>query len=516
MAGTTITMTKLKQIISLKNRGTALQTISKAVGVSRNTVKKYIRLIEVKGYSLQDLLDKEEEELQVLLEDPAHAGEPRLEALRLMFPAIERELQRTGVNRWILWGEYRLKHPDGYSYSQYCDHLSQWLKSKSATMHLEHTPADKMYIDFAGKKLQVVDTESGELTDVEVYVAILGYSQLTYVEAIPSQKKEDFIKATENALHYFGGVPKVMVPDNLKSAVKTANKYEADINADFLDLANHYKTSVLPTRSYRPRDKALVEGAVKIAYSRIYAPLRDRVFYSLTELNEAIRDHLELHNTKGFKGTSQTRRNIFEAEERHLLLPLAATRFELKKFGLATVMKNGHVRLSEDKHYYSVPYRYIGSKVKVIYTSDQVSVYYQGERVCYHKRNMKNYGYTTLKDHMPSAHQFVSDWNADKFIKWASAIDEKVKEYILKILDSKNYPEQTYRTCVGILSQEKKVGKQRLIAAIERAVHYQVYSYKVIDNILKNGLDKLEEQQDGGGQLTFTFHENIRGPKDYK
>ena len=214
MAGKLMNMSKVKQIIRLKENGVALQTISKSLGISRNTVKKYLRLIEAKNYPIQGLLAKENEELEALLSNPDQASQARYEDLEKMFPYIEKELKRTGVNRWILWGEYKDKHPDGYSYPHFCVSLRLWMGTRGATMHFEHVPADKMYIDFAGKKLHWVDRKTGEVNDVEVYVAILGYSQLTYVQAVASQKKADYIGATENALHYFGGVPQVLVPDN--------------------------------------------------------------------------------------------------------------------------------------------------------------------------------------------------------------------------------------------------------------------------------------------------------------
>ena len=507
-------MSKVKQIIRLKENGVGLRTISRSVGVSRNTVKKYLQLIEVKGYQTKELLTKENEELERLLSGPDQASEARHEELKKMFPYMEKELRRTGVNRWILWGEYKDKYPDGYSYPHFCVFLRQWMGTKGATMHFEHAPADKMYIDFAGKKLHWVDHKTGVINDVEVYVAILGYSQLTYVQAVPSQKKADFIGATENALHYFGGVPKVLIPDNLKSAVHKADKYEADLNTDFSDFANHYNTSVLAARSFKPRDKSLVENVVSIVYSRIYAPLRDKMFYSLEELNAAISDLLETHNNKSFQKEPQSRRERFEAEEKDKLLPLAQDRYEMKNFKFVTVMKNCHIHLWDDKHYYSIPYRFIGIKVKMVYSASQVSAYYNKERIAFHKRDTRRFGYTTIRDHLPSAHQFVADWNPDKFLSWAARIDPKVKQYISMILEGKTYPEQAYRSCVGILSQEKKVGKQRLVAAVERGIHYGAYNYKIIDRILKGGLDRLKE--DDEKQTSLPLHENIRGPKSYR
>lgn len=516
MAGKPITMSKVKQIIRLRENGTGLQTIAKSVGIARNSVKKYLRLIQVKGYSYQDLLGREDHEVEALLFDPDYKSRSRYEALEGMFPYIEKELKRTGVTRWILWGEYKQKHPDGYSYAHFCHYLRAWLEKQGATMHFDHSPGDKIFIDFAGKKLNWAEQTTGLVHEVEVYAAILGYSQLTYVEAIPSQQKEDYIGASENALHYFGGVSRALVPDNLKSAVHKASKYEAELNSDFADFANHYNTTVLPARGYKPRDKALVESAVNIIYSRIYAPLRNRMFFSLQELNQAIGELLEKHNNQPFQKYDRSRREVFEQEEKQQLLPLAADRYHLKYFTYRTVMKNAHIQLSKDKHYYSVPYRYIGKKVKVVYSKSQVAVYYNKERIAFHQRDLKRFGYTTRKAHLPSAHQFVSDWNPDKFLNWAAGIDPKVKEYITMILESRPHPEQAYKSCVGILSKEKKVGRTRLINAIDRAIHYGVYNYTIIDRILKGGLDRIQEDGTGEDQPRLPTHENIRGAEDYK
>ncbi len=253
---------------------------------------------------------------------------------------------------------------------------------------------------------------------------------------------------------------------------------------------------VLPARSYKPRDKALVENAVNIVYSRIYAPLRDRIFYSLEELNETISHLLKNHNDKPFQKVAQSRREKFEQQEKDKLMPLATERYEMKRFKSVTVMKNSHVHLSEDKHYYSVPYRYIGRKVKMIYAASQIAIFYNKERIAFHKRDPKYFAYTTVREHLPSTHQFVSDWSPDKFLSWAEGIAPIVREYIAEILERKTYPEQAYRSCVGILSQEKKVGRKRFINAIERAAHYGAYNYKIIDRILKGGLDRLKEEDD--------------------
>jgi transposase len=516
MAGKTIIMSKLKQIIRLRNEGVALQTIAKAVSISRNTVKKYLRLIEIKGFSVEALLQLEDNALETLLDDPDPEDQERLACLSDMFPYFERELLRTGVTRWVLWGEYKQQYPAGFSYSRFCEHFKQWKRGSSATLYFEHEPADKLFIDFTGKKLSIVDAATGQLTSVEVYVAVLGYSQLTYVQAVVSQRKEDFIAATENALHFFGGVPKALVPDNLKSAVLKADKYEADLNHDFLDFANHYGTSVLPARSYKPRDKAHVEKAVNIAYSRIFAPLRNQAFYSLKSLNDAIAGLLCNHNDKNFQQRPVSRRALFEQEEKGLLSPLPAERYELKQFKEVTVMKNGYIQLSEDKHYYSAPYRFIGCRVKVIYSASQVSIFYNKERIAYHARSPRRYGHSTVHDHMSSSHQFVSDWNPDKFTGWAATISPVVKDYITHILEAATYPEQAYRSCVGILSYEKKVGRLRLIQAVERATYYGAFNYTMIKKILQSGLDQLAFGEETAPAQPLPEHNNIRGPEAYR
>jgi len=514
MAGTTIIMSKLKHILRLRSDGVPIQTIAKASGLSRNTVKKYLRLIEEKKLEADDLLKMEDAVLDALLNDQEPENQGRYQSLALLFPYIEKELSRTGVNRWVLWGEYRMVDPDGYSYSQFCDYYRQWKKTLGGNFHQTFVPGEKMFIDFAGKKLSVVDPQTGEARPIEVYIAVLGFSQMTYVEGVESQKTEDLIGASQNTLHFFGGVPRVIIPDNLKSAVQKADKYEAEINTAFLDFANHYGTTVLPTRSRKPQDKAIVEKTVSIVYSRIFAPLRDRIFYSLAALNKAIAELLAIHNQQCFQQRSESRSELFEQEKKSLM-PLPADLYEIRKFKEVTVMKNGYIQIYEDKHSYTVPYRFIGQKVKLIYSATHVYVYFKKERIAYHRR-VKSYGYTTTPEHLSSTNKFVSEWNPDKFISWAGSISPVVKEYIINILNSASYPEQAYRSCVGILSYEKKVGAERLIKAIERSTNYGAFNYTMIKRILEKGLDKIAYGEEPASQASLPLHDNIRGAKDYK
>jgi transposase len=493
MARRTIEMEIKKQIGILQSLGYGKKTIARELGLSKNTVKSYLE-------SPQD-------------KDGDLSTESRQENLRGFLPYCQSELPRTGVTRQILWAEYRGRYPDGYSYSQFCEYLKQWLDQKDVSLHIEQQPGDKLYIDFAGSKMQLADPYTGEVKDVEVFVAVLGYSGKTYVRACESQRKEDFLSCIVRALNYFGGVPRVLVPDNLKSGVDKANPYEADINRDLLDLGNHYGMAILPARSLKPRDKAWVERMVQIVYTRIYAPLRNEVFTNLDRLNDAIAEYLEKHNDVPLQGRAESRNVLFENEEKGQLLPLSQDYWELKEYLHVKVMKNCHIQLHSDRHYYSVPYHYIGQKVKAVYTTTYVSVYLNGDRIAYHLRDRIPYKYTTVKEHLPSSHQFVSEWNPVKFIEWAGRIHPDVESYIRKVLDNKSYPEQTYRSCVGILSFEKKAGKERLIAACQRASSFGAYNYKVIAQIINNRLDRVETKTK---QITMPLHENIRGANYYK
>jgi transposase len=516
MAGKLTTMNIVKQIIRLSQNGESKQGISTVLKVSRNTVKKYLQLIRVNGWDPDLLVLMDDQKLEALFASPEKPDPERFDHLDELLPTYEKELKRTGVNRWVLWSEYKQKYSSGYSYSQFCYHLQQYFKLKKVTMQFEHVAGDKLYVDFTGKKLSIVDPQSGEIHEIEIFVATLGCSQLTYVEALHSQKKEYFIDATQNALHYFGGVPRVLVCDNLKSGVNKASNYEADVNESFLSLANHYGAAVLPTRSAKPKDKALVEKHVSIVYSRIFAPLRDKVFYSIEDLNRAIWEQLEKLNNAPFQGRDYSRRDHFNAEEKSVLSPLPEERFEIKEYAYATVLKTSHVQLARDKHYYSVPYRHIGDKVTIVYTRSSVSIYYKNERIAFHGRNIKKYGYTSVKEHLPSQHQFIAEWCPDKFIRWAITIDPVVEEFIKKVLESKVYPEQAYRSCVGILSFDKKIGRERLINACKRATHFNTYNYKIIERIIQSKHDLLPFDDELPLQKTLPLHENIRGASYYK
>ena len=514
MANKTILMSRIRQIFRLHAQGRSKKQISILTGSSRNTVKKYLIKFIEKRLTYRELDQMSDHELEQIFcpSEPA-VKEERFEELQRMLPDLEKQMKRKGMTIGMLWQQYQQQHPDGYAITQFYKHYSHYVKRAKPVMHMEHKAGDKMFIDFAGEKLGIVDKDSGELQQVEVFAAILGCSQLTYVEAVVSQKKEDLVKACENALHYFEGVPAAIVPDNLKSAVTKSSRYEPTINETFADFAEHYGTVVLPARAYRPKDKALVEGIVKIIYRSIYTVVSNEIYSSLEGLNAAIWQALEVHNTTPFKGRDYSRRQQFEEIERASLQSLPVYPYEFRQQVIATVMKNGHVCLSPDKHYYSVPYRYIGKKVKVLYTSTQVEIYAHYERIAVHQRNKRKYHYTTNQDHLASAHRYVSDWTPEKFIEQAQAIGEAVAAYIIMVFEHKQHPEQAYKSCSGILSLARKVGNQRLINACKRAADYGIYTYPIVLQILEKKLDHMEDESQ---EQHMPQHSNIRGSNYYE
>jgi len=516
MANKTISMIKIRQILRLHTQGHSKLKIAMQTGVARNTLKKYLAAFTASGLSFEQinvLSDKDLEDMFVKPEDkPLNE---KLQTLFSLFPGIDKELKKKGVTRQMLWQHYRQGNPNGLGLSQFKQYYAQWKAQVNPTMHMEHKAGDKMYIDFAGEKLHYTDPQNGQPQPVEVFVGILGASQLTYVEGVMTQQKEDLIAVCENTLHYYQGVPAAIVPDNLKSAVTQSSKYEPTLNETFADFASHYGTTVLPARAFRPRDKALVENAVRLIYSRIYVKVRAGRYYSLVELNAAIREALEAHNNALLSGRNYSRRQLFDEIERAALMPLPALRYELKKQLFATVAKNGHAALGPDKHYYSVPYRFIGKKVKLLYSRHTVEIYYNYERIALHRRSKSPYQYTTEKEHLASTHRFVSEWTPDHFAEWAGSIHEDVRLYVLKVLDRKQHPEQAYKSCMGILGFAKKVGHERLIKACQRALGYGAYNYKTIQKILELQLDQ-KDAPDETDQLSMPQHDNIRGGQYYQ
>ena len=511
-------MSHIKQIFRYRHQGRSIKFIKRELGVSRNTVRKYLALGEASGRSIADLLALDEPELdRVLLPgDGQHPCDERYKQLAENHEFYKAELKRPGVTRWLLWSEYRQSHPGGYSYSQFCWHLQQLAKADQATMaNLDHRPGDQLYVDFAGITMHYIDPDTGQIHDVPVLVATLGMSQYNYVQALPSQKAEDFFSGLANALEFFGGSPLCIIPDNLKAAVIKSDRYEPSLNTMLVDFANHYKMAALPTRPTSPQDKSLVETAVREAYRNIYARLRNQTFFSLGELNQAIKKQLADWHDKPFQNQPHTRRGRFEEFERPALQPLPDEPFCIKKPRTLTVRKNSHVHLAEDQHYYSVPHSYIGHKVQVIYTVKLVQIYYKQQLIASYRRSRTPYGYTTIKEHLPSHHQHWLDRSPDWYRDQARRIGEQVVELIDCIIAKRAHPEQAYRSCDGVLSLSRKVGKARLCKAAGIALSVGETNYSFVKRLIQNG---MSDRPAGSSPepAGLPEHHNIRGKTYYQ
>jgi len=508
-------MKKIREIIRFKvTTDMSDRKIARALNISRPVVAQYLKDFNASGLAYEETKDMPDSRFLALFEKQRNKKCAKYETLSRLFPYFVTELKKTGVTLMTLWHEYQRQHPNGYSYSQFCYHFQVWRNASRVTMHIEHKAGDKMFVDYAGNKLAIVDRKTGKEQPVEVFVAILGASQLTYAEASFSQKSEDWIRSNERAFIYFGGVSQAIVPDNLKSGVTQSNRYEPGINLMFDDFADHYHTVILPARVRHPQDKALVENAVNLVYQRIYAPLRNRTFYSLEELNEAIWDLLEQHNNTPFQRLEISRREIFDKIEKPVLNPLPKERYAIKQCRELTVQFNYHVELREDRHYYSVPWQLKGKRVRVVYDDRNVAIYYDNVRIIQYKRDRSPNGYTTLHTHMPSHHRYYAQWSPKRFIRWAQSIGDDVAEMIQVVLKSRKHPEQAFKTCMGILNLVKEHGPDRLNKACARALGFGFHSYKRIKNILDRGLE--EEPSAESRQLPVFSHENIRGSQYYQ
>ena len=501
-------MKNVHSIVLMLSQGYGTKHISASLGCARNTVKAYRAIIASKGVSYEELLSSPEEELERFFVSKKPEEDDRMSTLEDAFKNADGELGKVGVTKFLLWNEYRLSNPDGYSYPQFCKLYRGRAETVDVTMHVEHKPGDKLYIDYTGKKIPYVDRATGEAKEAEVLLTTLGHSEYAYVEAGPSQSQECFAESLRHALEYYGGVPQVLVPDNLKSAVSKADKYEAEINSLLMKMAHHYDTVVLPARVRYPKDKSLVERHVQMVYQQIFAPLRNMTFFSIEEINAAIREPLRQLNERHFQGRPYSRKDLFE-EEAAYLKPLPERPFEIMRSRMGTVMKNCHVQLTEDCHYYSVPFRYIGEKVKISYNSHEVRIYLKGSQIAYHLRDYAMFKYTTVPDHLPSTHRAYSEWNGDKFIKMAAEISVDVKAYIEMILARKEHPEQLYKSCMGVLALGKRHGNDRLIDACRLGLKVGAVNYTFIKNALNNRTERL--WMEDAVETALPEHGNIRG-----
>jgi len=517
MANKSISMTQIRRILQLHLSGFSKLRISKTLGFHRKTVDTYLGKLLSSGKTLTDLLKLEDRVLADIVYNTANPKiDPRFLVLEKLFPSIKDELGKTGVTRKLLWEEYKSANPEGYGYTQYCEHLARHLKRNKATMHLGHQPGDYLQIDFAGKALSYINKDTGEIISCPVLVCTLPYSNFTYVEALANAKQEEMFAALNRCLDFLGGVPKNILSDNMKQYVKKNDRYEFNFQELASQWSVHYNTNLEATRPRKPKDKPTVENHVYVSYLRVYARLRNLEFYSLAELNRAIGIGLETLNNTSFQKLPGNRSQRFHDHEKKHLLPLPSEAFVVKHTTSAKVQMNYHVVLGEDRHQYSVPYQYIGKQTTIVYDHQNVEIYIGLERVAFHQRNYQRNYYTTTAEHMPEKHlryQQTLGWDADYFLKMAAKIGPCSKDFFQKVLDSKDFVEQTYRACLGLKSLSEKYGGQRFEAACKRALRGIRFNYGTIKNILKNELDKEPYIQTS--LFKTPKHGNIRGPGFY-
>jgi transposase len=502
-------MRKIREALRLQAAGLSKRQISESLGLGRTTAREYLERADRAGLSWPLPQDLSDEALEERLFPATSAGSAK-ERPPPDWPSIHRELRRAGVTLSLLWEEYRAVHPDGYGYSRFCELYSRWKGRLSPTMRQVHVAGEKMFVDYAGQTIDVFDGFTGEVRKAQLFVAVLGASSYTFAEATWTQGLPDWTGSHARAFAFFGGVPAQIVSDNLKAGITKACFHEPAVNRTYADLARHYDTAVVPARPYKPRDKAKVEVAVQLTERWILAALRNRKFFSLAELNAAIRGLLAKLNNRVTRHLGASRRDLFEKLDQPALKKLPQEPYEYAEWAERRVGLDYHVEV--EKHYYSVPYKLLREKVWARLTQRTVEVFHRGKRVAAHVRSSSNRRHTTVREHMPSSHRRHADWTPERLMRKAAEIGRNTTVLVELIMRERRHPEQGFRSCIGIVSLARTHGADRLERACERALEIGTRSYSSVKSILKNNLDRQRpEPATDGPAIT---HANIRG-SDY-
>ncbi len=491
--------------------GLSIRAIARSIQASPATVGDYVRRAQAAGltWPVPDELD--ERALQARL-FPRPAA-PRSTAPLPDWPHVHTELRRKGVTLSLLWQEYKAEHPDGLQYSWFCQRYRTWSARVDLVMRQTHRAGEKLFVDYAGHSVAVVQRNTGEVREAQIFVAVLGASNYTFAEATWTQSLSDWCASHVRALRFIGGVPELVVPDNLTSAVTKAHRYEPDNNPTYTDLAEHYGFAILPARVRRPRDKAKVEAGVLLVERWILAALRNRTFFSLDELNQALSELLERLNARAFQKLPGCRRSAFESIDRPALRALPGTPYEFAQWKKVRVHIDYHIEL--ERHYYSVPHALVGKQLHARYSAHTVECFHRGQRVASHIRAHTKGAHTTVAEHMPEKHRrFAEQFSPARFAKWAEKIGPGTAALIARVLHARRHPEQSYRSCLGILRLAKTYSDARLEAAAQRALILGSHCVRSVESILKHRLDEqaLHEQHE---MNLPTDHDNIRGPDYY-
>ena len=512
MAKDRLSMRKFKEVLRLKfDHHLTNRQIAKSCGISHVTVRKYLDMAEQAGITWplpEDIDDGQlEERLYSKVSRPA-SDKPAMPSMEYLF----KELKKRHVTLQLLWYEYKQGNADGYQYSYFCELYNRWRRSLNISLRQEHLAGEKLFIDYAGQTVPILNPQNGLIElEAQIFVAAMGASNYSFAEATASQSLPDWIKSHIRAFEFFGGVPQILVPDNLKSGVTHPCRYEPDLNPTYLDLARHYGTTVIPARPGKPKDKAKVESAVLIVERWILAALRNQRFFSLAELNRAIAEKLVSFNQRLLQKMKVSRRHLFDTVDKPALRPLPPYRYEFAQWKKVTVNIDYHIEV--DCHYYSVPHPLRGKKLDVSTTATTVAAFYKNRRVASHQRSHRKYGHTTLAEHMPKAHQKHLQWTPSRIINWAGKTGPYTQHLVTEIMQRRPHPEQGFRACLGVMRLAKRYNPQRLENACARAVSIGAYTYRSVESILKKELDRQPLQP--SAEAGSVVHQNIRGQHYY-
>jgi transposase len=509
-----LSVRKIREILRWKwELGRSHRDVAQGLKVSLGKVSSTVGRANALGLTPEEVSELSDDALDLKLYGP-RVG-PGVTRPPPDYLSMHTELKRKGVTLELLHVEYLESHPDGYRYSRFCELYKAWLKKQRITMRQVHKAGEKMFVDYSGARPFWVDRKTGRRVEGELFVAVLGASNFTFAEVTETQRSPEFIQSHVNAFAYFRGVPEVTVPDQLRSGVSRPCRYEPKIQRTYEEMATHYGTAVIPARPYKAKDKAKAEAGVLVAQRWILARIRKEVHFSCRSVDERVAELLEDLNDREMQGYGRSRRDLYETLERPALQPLPAEAFVYAEWKVARVNIDCHV--AADHHYYSAPHSLVHEEVEVRLTAGTVEILHRGQRVASHRRSYVRNGFTTKPEHLPAAHRAHLEWTPSRLIRWGESIGPKTGELVEAILTDRPHPEQGYRSCLGILRLAKRYRPQRLEKACERAVAVGARSYRHVDSILKNGMDRMPLfETEAEPETPPVEHGNIRGRKYYK
>ena len=520
MSNRRVNMNRLRRLFHLLEQDISQRKACEKLSMGRNVCSGYVKKVETTGKSYRELLELSDESLGELLQLKSYQhrhSDIRLDVLTKLMPQYKVDLENPKVTLILLWEEYKHDHSDGYGYTQFKEHLLRYIKKERYSYHNDWIPAHELQVDFAGAPLYVTNICTGAKTPCPVLVCSLPFSSLVYVMALINARQANFYEGLNRCLLYLGGVPKSVKSDNMSQWVKRANRYEPAFTDAAVQWGSHNNTTLMATRVARPTDKANVESHVNIVYRRIYARVRKETFYSIDELNGRILQLLDELNNRPMQGKSLTRMERFSQQEKPLLQPLARTMFEIKQRKEFTVNSTYHVQITEDRHFYSVPYQYVNGKAVMVYTTSEVEIYVDSERIASHRRNYTEGGYSTLEEHLPEHHKAYMrsrNYNAAYYLRQAAYIGPNTLQVVKQLLESKTFIQQSYISCLGIIRLAGRYEAVRVEAACRRANAMHNVYYRSIKSILERNLDMVDDL-DLTPQKPLPKHENIRGAEMY-